>query len=177
MATKEYIAAVKSLYVNAPTEYANVLTAIASQWALESGWGKSKLAMSHNNFGGMKYRKELSHLCDPVVYTDWEGQEALYCALADPEDYYEVYFAFIGRQRYKGVEEHLGSPRAFLEHLYNCGYVGSMPGGKEKYVDTILDIMSRLPQLIKDPKILRRQRNINILDDYPLWLMPEEIKC
>ena len=171
MATKPYIAAVKSLYLNAPTEFANVLTAIAAQWALESGWGKSKLAMSHNNFGGMKYRSELSHLCDPVVYTDWEGEECLYCALADPEDYYEVYFAFISRQRYHGIEDHLGSPEAFLEHLYARGYVGSMPGGKDKYVSTILNIMARLPKEISDPRGLRRAKNMDLYDDYPLWLM------
>lgn len=170
MCTQNYIKAVKALYTRADNRYRKVLRAIAGQWALESGWGKSKLAESHSNFGGMKYRRELSDLCDAVLYTDWEGKEDLYCALADPEDYCELYFRFINRPRYKGINGKLGSDKEFLEHLYDRGYVGSMPGGKENYVSTILSIIDRLPEELRDPVAVKRQHNIEN-SDYPAWLL------
>ena len=120
---------------------------IWAQMCHESGWGKSKLSIEANNFGGMKYRGCTS---DIYVYTDWEGQTENYESAKNIEAFPNLYFAFIGRSVYKGWYDHAQDGIGFIKHLESCGWCASTPG-KKTYSDKIFDLMKsqQFSELIK----------------------------
>lgn len=65
---------------------------LAAQWALESGWGTSKLARQHLNYAGMKWRDIMKPYAKPVTYTDWQGKTEKYCKFNSNRDYVLGYF-------------------------------------------------------------------------------------
>lgn len=108
---------------------------ILAQWAKESDWGRSKLAMLANNFAGLKMRPELRGLAKPFKYTDWENQTDPYCAVDSPEDFPGLYFVFIRRQVYWGIES-CQDPESFINHLAIKGFCASTPEIKRQdYAD------------------------------------------
>ena len=114
-------------------KYKNCLDYIAAQWALESGWGRSTLASLHNNFGGMKYRQSIENEhTKKIVYVDRFGDSDHYFSIDLPEHYYLLYFAFVGRERYKNVRLDCGFN--FVHDLANCGYVAKMHNRKGEIV-------------------------------------------
>lgn len=98
---------------------------IYAQWALESNYGNSELAQHYNNFGGMKYRIELDHLCRPLDYTDWAGETSPHCFLEAPEDYPKLYWAFVHRTPYPEIDKHMETGADFIYYLASCGYVST----------------------------------------------------
>ncbi|MHA1676172.1 MAG: glucosaminidase domain-containing protein [Candidatus Njordarchaeales archaeon] len=138
----------------------NVKIVVAGQWALESGWGKSLLATSFNNYGGLKYRSDIANyakeLIDAVDYKDWlERMANTKFKYRDDEifvkniiDFPLVYFAFLERDRYKGIEDNLHNAGDYLSFLVEKGYVADMPGIKkenilEAYLEKIFNICQR----------------------------------
>lgn len=132
-------------------EYKQLFEFTLAQWALESGYGKSKLAQEFNNFGGMKFRKELSkQFPKSERYEDWSGETVPYFLLDSFEQYPELYFAFIGRWPYKGFEKHISSGRKFIKFLGKCGYCGAMDGVAKKDVPEAY--AKRIELIINSPK-------------------------
>jgi len=99
---------------------------ILAQWAKESNWGKSKLAVLANNFAGLKMRPELRGLAKPFTYSDWQNKTDPYCAVDSPEDFPGLYFVFIRRQVYFGIDS-CQDPESFINHLANKGFCASTP--------------------------------------------------
>lgn len=122
-----------------------------AQWALESGWGDSKLATHYNNFGGMKYRRELAdEFPTHAPYTDWSGEEVPYFLLDTLEEWPSLYFAFIGRSVYDGWEAHKDCGHCFMRHLAKSGYCGSMKGVKTEDVPSAY--AARIENIIESVK-------------------------
>jgi N-acetylmuramoyl-L-alanine amidase len=92
-----------------------------AQWALESSWGNSRLAMEHNNFAGINYRWQLWWYARPVTYDSSDG-EGSYCHFHSHKAFVRGYWRFLARRRYAGWHVHRGDPEAFLKHLRSCGY-------------------------------------------------------
>jgi len=103
---------------------------ILAQWALESNWGKSKLAQHHKNFGGVKYRESLvgQGFYTFTEYEDWEGKKDRYFSLESEEEWVRLYFAFINRSIYNGWKNHQDSGSAYMKFIALKGYCGSMAG-------------------------------------------------
>lgn len=139
----------------------DVKIAICAQWALESGWGKSKLARDYNNYGGLKWREEIGdkfpNLVREIEYLDWEeikkgqksstvGNTEIY--IINIKDFPKVYLGFLERDIYSGIDFYLSDAETYLRFLVSRGYVASMDGIspdkiEEYYVSKIFDIMSR----------------------------------
>ncbi len=92
-----------------------------AQWALESSWGTSRLAVEHGNFAGINYRWSLWRYALPVTHTASDG-EAIYCHFRSPKAFVRGYWRFLERRHYAGWQAHAGDPAAFLAHLHGCGY-------------------------------------------------------
>lgn len=123
--SEKLVIAGAGLFKDIPDDKKHLKEIILAQWCLESGWGKSKLAINHNNFGGMKFRKEIAgDYYKPVVYQDWEGEEELYFSLPRPLDYQDLYFKFLSRSLYKFVD--YTSEESFIVTMVAAGYCTSM---------------------------------------------------
>ena len=92
-----------------------------AQWAIESSWGTSPLAMDHNNFAGLGYRWELWWYARPVTRTTSDGM-GTYSHFHSHESFIRGYWRFLARRRYRGWQAHAADPEAFLTHLSSCGY-------------------------------------------------------
>ena len=112
---------------------------IYAQWYLESSRGRSALAKKHKNYGGMKYRKELSPLCRKVPYVDWQGEKDYYCSFKDPQEYAHAYWAFIHRSPYPEIDYHMDMGHNFILYLADCGYVATE--SPESYLNKICKII------------------------------------
>ncbi len=105
-----------------------------AQWALESGWGTSELAVKHFNFGGLKWRKEMEPYATEVSYEAHDGL-AGYCAFADIDAFLKGYWAFIGRKVYDGWEAHAGDPETFIR------FIGEKYCPQPDYADRVLALL------------------------------------
>lgn len=113
-----------------------LLRIIASQFALESNYGNSLLAVKYGNLSGLKWRKELNKLnnvkliCWPSKYTDWESETDAYVEIDTAEHFPRVYLSFISRPVYGSWDlVCLGfnnQPARFITHLANSGFCGSI---------------------------------------------------
>lgn len=102
-----------------------------AQWALESGWGESDLAVEHNNFAGLKWRpRRVGDIATKVVYEAHDGVDE-YCKFSTIRDFITGYWNFIDRGPYDGWREHLTDSEGYIRHLVECGYCPA-PGYTEK---------------------------------------------
>lgn len=96
---------------------------IIAQSLTETGRGTSILS-DKNNFGGMMWRKEFEGIpgCQRFEYTSPSDNITTdYVACRAPEDYVNVYYAFIERPFYVGWKSTKTS-YAFIKHLKDGGY-------------------------------------------------------
>lgn len=113
--------------------------ATLAQWALESGWGRSKLAADHNNFAGLKWRpRRVSEVARPVEYEAHDGVDT-YCHFDSPEEFILGYWMFIDGGPYDGWSEHVDDARAYLSHVQSRGY-STTPD----YVDRVMRVVDDL---------------------------------
>lgn len=119
--------------------YPNLKWIVCSQWALESGWGHSALAVKHNNYAGLKWRDEMVNYATAVIYTSPSDREkTFYCKFSNPAHFILGYWKFMSRPVYAGLEEFRDNPEKYLEFIYKRGYAGD-----PKYVEKVLDIYVR----------------------------------
>jgi N-acetyl-anhydromuramyl-L-alanine amidase AmpD len=101
------------------------LKAIAfAQWAHESGFGTSELAVKHLNFAGMKWREQMRPLAKPVFYRpQHDPADDQYCGFADLESFVAGYWhrldipalPYAGKDG--GWRKHAETPERFLDFI------------------------------------------------------------
>jgi hypothetical protein len=92
------------------------------QSALESGFGKSSLAVKENNFFGLKYANMFSEFVSgKVYYRDDNKGKSVFCSFASVKDCLDAYEKLMSSGRYEKVfgASSLGLSIAYLE---NAGY-------------------------------------------------------
>lgn len=117
-----------------------VKAALLAQCILESGRGTSMLAARHNNFAGLKYREELKSVATKVLYRASDGED-YYCAFVNTNAFVVGYFRFVGREVYKGWEQHKDSAEQYIAFLKSKGYATD-----PNYVSKVIE---RLPEARK----------------------------
>jgi hypothetical protein len=105
-----------------------------AQWALESGWGSSKLSKHYFNFAGLKFRPEMSKYAMSVEYTAHDGVDQ-YCRFCNIDAFIDGYWGFIARPPYRGFDKYSEDPKGYIEFLKSCGYASD-----PNYVDKVLRV-------------------------------------
>ncbi len=116
---------------------------IISQWALESGWGKSKLAKDGHNYGGFKTGSKWGGKTMNLTTKEKNATETIkddFRAYDTVEDFGNDAVDFLSMKRYKPVH---GSktPYDYALALGKAGYHQDTP---EKYAGKIKKISERL---------------------------------
>lgn len=128
------------VYRHTDIRYPHLKGITLAQWALESGWGLSDLAMKHNNFAGMKWRPAMDSYGWPTPYTDWQGKSEKYVHFEDKAAFilgYWVRFSTI--LAYRGWEARTDTPYAFIDYVGPI-WVGMSPTHNARYVADIKKI-------------------------------------
>lgn len=115
-----------------------------AQWALESGYGRSKLATEHNNFSGLKYRDRMAQHANPVSYGAHDGVD-IYCKFTNISAFIVGYWHFIESGPYSGWEDFGENPLGFIRHLKSRGFAGD-----PNYVEKVMDVFNRLSEELDD---------------------------
>ena len=105
-----------------------------AQWIVESGYGRSALARDHLNFGGMKWRSEMTGFAAPVVYNAHDGEDK-YCKFSSIGEFIRGYWRFIDRSPYAGWRNHSVSGEAFIS------FIGPIYATSHLYADTVLQLL------------------------------------
>ena len=119
-----------------------------AQWALESGWGTSGLAVMHNNFAGLKWRPEMEGSATRVQYGAHDGTDH-YCAFASVPAFIAGYWRFIARPVYAGWQAYATDPAGFVGFLKSRGYAGD-----PDYVSKVLSILPKAQALLGEGGLL-----------------------
>ena len=114
-----------------------------AQWILESGRGTSRLATEHLNFGGLKWRDEMTGFATPVDYEASDGWEK-YCKFDSLEKFIKGYWRFVERSPYEGWRNNVSSAEAFI------GFVGTIYAGDKNYVAKVLNAYAEAKQLLAE---------------------------
>lgn len=139
-----------------------------AQAILESARGTSELAISANNFFGMKHRPELEGIAfGTYTYTDKKGDRDPYSAFATPVKSVEGYRAFINRSPYKGWQNHLSTPEAYIRFIFACGYTVPPEKGEKPYDDKIIALFPEASALLEGEP----ERPTHTDDDVPVQIV------
>jgi N-acetylmuramoyl-L-alanine amidase len=103
-------------YSNYSNEFPELKDITLAQWILESGRGKSRLALEHTNFGGLKWRPEMAGYATPIHYDAHDGPDT-YCQFATEKDFIRGYWRFLDRSPYKGWRDRAGSDESFISFI------------------------------------------------------------
>lgn len=114
-----------------------------AQWLLESGRGTSRLATDYLNFGGLKWRDEMTGFATPVDYEASDGRDK-YCKFNSLEGFIKGYWRFLERSPYEGWRNNAGSAEAFIR------FVGPIYAGDSNYVSKVLNVYLEAEQLLAD---------------------------
>jgi hypothetical protein len=123
--------------------------AVMAQWAMESGWGTSKLAKAANNFGGIKEWKGGPSVRMPTKETV-NGRvintEADFKKFNDFNQYADEYTKFLSTDRYKNVRGQ-ADPMGFANALATSGYATTNP---REYSNSIMGAMKSVDRLLPE---------------------------
>lgn len=109
-------------------EYGIPWQAILVQTALETGWGKSSLAVKYNNFGGVKYAgsgapSKVNMKTGEVFNGTATTINADFAAWPTPYDGMRGYANFFHRnKRYATALKYPNDPYKFIEEIKKAGY-------------------------------------------------------
>lgn len=133
-------------YGAASIEAPHLKVVTLAQWALESDFGRSKLATDHLNFGGLKFRTRVNigrQLAEPVDYEAHDGWST-YCKFQTLDDFINGYWAFIDNGPIYDGWKHFGDdPSGYIQHLKSRGYAQD-----PDYVSKIISVVPRIRQQI-----------------------------
>ena len=115
-------------------EFPSLKAVTLAQWILESGWGSSELANKYNNFGGIKYRKDMQNIAKSVKYSANDGID-YYCWFDTLEDFVKGYWTFLDRPPYKGWRSHANDPESFIY------FIGHIYTPSPAYAERVLDLL------------------------------------
>jgi murein DD-endopeptidase MepM/ murein hydrolase activator NlpD len=118
-----------------------------AQWLLESGRGTSRLATEHLNFGGLKWRSEMTGFATPVDYEASDGRDT-YCKFDSLEKFIKGYWRFLERSPYEGWRSNVDSAEEFIH------FIGPIYAGDSNYVSKVLNVYGEAKQLLVDAEHL-----------------------
>lgn len=130
--------------------------AVIAQWAMESGWGTSKLSKAANNFGGIKEWKNGPSVKMPTKETingKVVDTEANFKKFNDFNHYADEYGNFLSGDRYKNVRGQK-DPAGFVEALAKSGYATTNPAD---YSNSIIGAMKSVDRLLPEVKSVQKQ--------------------
>lgn len=116
---------------------------VIAQLVLESGWGKSSLAMHHNNFGGIKATSSWTgNTVEMPTYEKDQTEKinAKFRSYASPEDYMKDYAQLLNKPRYANAKG-TNDAHSFGLELTKSGYSQDSP---EAYAGQLASIARRL---------------------------------
>ncbi len=142
MPTNPLLEKLAQLYKNQDIPHPNLKEVTLAQWILESGRATSELATEHFNFGGLKWRSEMSPFATRVSYQAHDGVDD-YCKFANIESFIRGYWAFIGRAPYAGWEDHAGSAEDYIR------FIGSKYTPTPGYADKVLELVPEARTLLE----------------------------
>jgi len=88
-----------------------------AQWAVESGWGKSRLAREYNNFAGMKWRDFMKEHATKKWYKANDGG-SFYCYFATQADFIRGFVHRLDKHpMYAGWREKSTTPEGFIQFI------------------------------------------------------------
>ncbi len=128
-----------------------------AQWLLESGRGSSKLAQDHLNFGGLKWRPEMTGYATKVLYQAHDGQE-YYCKFASLDAFIIGYWKFLTRSPYAGWENHASSGKEFIE------FIGPIYTPSAGYAGRVLSLVPEAEAMIKAAGTARGKGGVIVID-------------
>jgi len=98
---------------------------VMAQAILESGHGTSDLAKHHNNYFGLKWRKNrMAGFADPVLYCDHAGECEDYCEFDNEEACVIGYIQFVKTGPYD--LEGIVTPEDYIDALVEGGYAADI---------------------------------------------------
>ena len=129
---------------------------LLSQTALESGWGKSGLAMNANNFAGVKAKPG-----QPFVEADSaEGygpnrkmQKSKFVAYESPSAFFDQWPEFLKAKRYQEAIKQK-DPESYARFMGKAGYFTENPN---KYAGMIKSIYKDVSKMMLDPNVIGRR--------------------
>ena len=130
-------------YAETTIDFSQLKGITIAQWLLESGRGTSRLATEHLNFGGLKWRDEMTGFATPVDYQASDGLDK-YCKFDSVEKFIKGYWRFLERSPYEGWRNNVGSAEAFI------GFVGPIYAGDSNYISKVLNAYDEAKQLLAD---------------------------
>ena len=142
MPTNPLLDKLAQLYKNQDIPHSNLKEVTLAQWILESGRATSELATEHFNFGGLKWRSEMSPFATRVSYQAHDGVDD-YCKFANIESFISGYWAFIGRAPYAGWEDHAGSGEDYIR------FIGSKYTPTPGYANRVLELVPEARTLLE----------------------------
>lgn len=115
-----------------------------AQWALESGWGKTKLAQVHQNYAGMKWGQVDSLFGSPVMYGGGK-----YTSFTSPTMFIEGYWnRVLNTAPFNTWHGHVDDPTVFITWITPMWLTGRKEDGnllaeERSYIKEVLDIQRR----------------------------------
>lgn len=143
--TNELFRRLATVYLGEAIRYPALRAVTLAQWMLESGRGASALATEHYNFGGLKWRKEMTPYATKVKYAAHDGED-FYCKFATLENFISGYWAFLNRAPYSGWEANVATPERFIR------FIGPTYTPREDYADSVLALVPEAERLLADIK-------------------------
>jgi Mannosyl-glycoprotein endo-beta-N-acetylglucosaminidase len=115
-----------------------------AQWLLESARATSELAVSANNFAGLKWRSEMEFFASKrLIKVPSEPVSVEFCQFTDIDAFLTGYWKFLTRSPYKGLEDHTNTPENFIGFLQRKGYAAD-----RDYVTKVLKLLPEAQQLL-----------------------------
>ncbi|MCY7279184.1 MAG: glucosaminidase domain-containing protein [Phormidesmis sp. CAN_BIN44] len=116
-----------------------------AQWLLESARATSELAISANNFAGLKWRDQMapSFATKRLIKVPSESVPVEFCQFNDIDAFLIGYWNFLTRSPYKGLEDHTNTPENFIGFLQRKGYAAD-----RDYVTKVLKLLPEAQQLL-----------------------------
>jgi len=129
---------------------------LLSQAALESGWGKSGLAMDANNFAGVKAK-----LGQPSVEAESaEGyganrrmEKSRFAAYDSPSDFFNQWPEFLKSKRYQEAIKQK-DPESYARMMGKAGYFTDNPN---KYAGLMKNIYKDVSKMMLDPNVIAQR--------------------
>lgn len=116
-----------------------------AQWLLESGRASSKLANDAKNFAGLKWRPpEMEEFATSIlIQVPSEPNAVEFCKFDSIDKFILGYWKFFTRSPYKGIEENLSSPAAFLGFIHRVGFAAD-----PRYVGKVMSLLLEAQELL-----------------------------
>jgi len=122
---------------------------LMGQTALESGWGKSRLAEKYNNYGGVKAAKGQPS----VAVSSMEGAGAeqkpvvsKFAVYESPSQFFESWTEFLNRPRYQSARQ----AKTPEEYAYGLKAGGYYTDSAQKYADVLKRVTSDIDVIINN---------------------------